>query len=53
MLTDLLTRLSVAHAHWIARKLGVYEGFHDWLEGFCPCELIPDLGEDDLLLVTA
>lgn len=39
MLTDLLLRLSERQAHWLMRKLGIYEGFHhEWLEGFCPCD---------------
>lgn len=37
MLTDLLVRLSIAQAHWLARKLGIYDGMHDFLE-MCPCQ---------------
>lgn len=48
MLTDLLGRLSVARAHWLARRLGIYEGLHGWLHGFCPCQVDLDCGEDDL-----
>lgn len=46
MLTDLLLRLSVAQAHWMARKLRIYEGMHGFLEGFCPCQA--GLDEEEL-----
>lgn len=37
MLTIWLERLSITRAHWIARKLGIYEGMHEFMHGFCPC----------------
>lgn len=48
MLTFLLGRLSVAQAHWIARKAGIYEGLHDFMHGMCPCQVDLDPGDDDL-----
>lgn len=51
LLPDLLTArmnsLTVAQSHWLAYKLGVYEGLHDWLE-MCPCFIDLDLGDADL-----
>jgi hypothetical protein len=51
LLTSHLTRLDLAQTHWVARRLGIYEGLHDWLHGMCPCqvELDPDeLDPDEL-----
>jgi hypothetical protein len=31
-------RLNERRAHWLLRKLDIFDGFHDWLEGFCPCD---------------
>lgn len=44
-LTHGLSRLSIPHTHWIAKRLGIYEGLHDFLHGFCPCQV--ELGFDD------
>lgn len=46
---DLLTHkvglLSVAQSHWVARKMKIYDGMHEWLPMYCPCQI--DLGLDD------
>lgn len=44
-LTSKMTQLTVDEAHWLARKLGVFDGMHEFLHGFCPCQT--DLGIDD------
>lgn len=46
MLTHLLFRLPVSAGHWLQRWLGVFEGMHDFLEGFCPCDAF-DLDDED------
>lgn len=47
MLTYLLAKLTVAQAHAIARWAGIYDGLHDWLHGFCPCQVSALALEDD------
>lgn len=37
MLTYLLALTPVVVAHWLARRMGIYEGLHDWMHGMCPC----------------
>lgn len=48
MLTHLLGMLSINQTHWMARRLKVYAGLHEFMHGFCPCSVDYDLGEDDL-----
>lgn len=48
LLTSRLAALSDDQRHRVARRMGIFEGMHDFLEGFCGCELFPDLGEEDL-----
>lgn len=30
---------NVAQVHWLAVKLGISDGLHDFLHGFCPCQV--------------
>lgn len=46
MLTYLLSRMTVRQWHWAAGLLGVYDGLHEVLHGFCPCQAA-DLDLDD------
>lgn len=39
MLTYLLLITSIPLLHWAFHTLGIYDGVHDFLAGFCPCEL--------------
>jgi hypothetical protein len=45
VLTHLLAQLPITLAHRIQRWLGLFDGMHDWLEGFCPCSV--ELGDED------
>lgn len=37
LLTSKLGALTEAQSHWVATKLGIFDGMHDWLRDFCPC----------------
>lgn len=39
LLTEKLNSLTAGQAHWIANRLRITEGLHDWLHGMCPCQV--------------
>lgn len=50
MLTELLLRMQPRWWHLTMWALGLSrETFHEWLEGFCPCELGDNEAEYELL----
>lgn len=38
MLAYLLSLMSIKTSHRVANRLGIYDGLHNWLHGFCPCQ---------------
>lgn len=47
-LDEMVRRIPANISHWIQDRMGVREGMHEWLHGFCACQVDLDPGDEDL-----